>query len=162
MEAHISCSNPVGEIMLGNGHSFTPRTPTTPAAPTQNVNTGTKSQPESNGAERVDTTPILRLPSLVITLQQRLRMEQNQLRALKIRRRQQMEQNRGTQNSNSKEKGQAKTNSSNDTEDGTNKASDDKVRWLIQVAAAESGPQQLTGIKDQSQAFKYNEKSKRN
>jgi len=57
-----------------------------------------------------------------------------------------MEQNRDTQNRNSKEKGKAKTNSASDTEDGTNKASDDKVQ-SIQAAAAESGPQQLTGIK---------------
>ena len=120
--------------------------PTTPATPTQNVNTGTKSQPESNGAGRNDTTPILRLLSLVITPQQRLRMEQNRLRALKIRQRRQMKQNRDTQNRNSKEKGQAKTNSASDTEDGTNEASDDKVR-SIQAAGAESGSQQLIGIK---------------
>ena len=82
----------------------------------------------------------------LITPQQRLRMEQNRLRAIKIRQRRQMEQNRDTQNCNSKEKRQTKTNSANDTEYGTNEASDDKVR-SIQAAAAESGPQQLTGVK---------------
>ena len=57
-----------------------------------------------------------------------------------------MEQNRDTQNHSSREKGQAKTNSASDTEDGTNEASDYRVR-SNQAAAAESGPQQLTGIK---------------
>jgi len=68
------------------------------------------------------------------------------MRALEINRRRQMKKNRDTQDCNSKEKGQPKNNTVNDPVGGTKEASEDRV-WSIQAAAAETGPQESTGIR---------------